>query len=330
MRHPLRATAIVAAVTFVAPAHAQSYREKIEAQKAARAGKLALRQGKFDEAASKLEEANGVMDVPSWKLDQARALIELQRLRDAGEVAEACAAQESVRQWAEKQAQKKCAELIEELDQRTPKLSLSVFEPSADQVTVEVDGEEVDVDQPLRLDPGEHAIVAKAEGYETFTDAVTLGEGDDKGLEIKMTALVTDTGPEEGEDDDEGGGFSPVPAYISWGVGAVGLGVGIGFGIAAIQSTNDILRVYECSSTSVCQASTEAERQQLQDDLDTSKLNGNLSTAGFVIGIAGVLGGTALYLVHTFSDGEDEGAEEEEARVTPVVGPGFVGVTGTF
>jgi hypothetical protein len=317
----LRGSCLAAAVVLIcSTASAQpSWKDRQRAAQLTQQGKILVKKGEVGEAADKFREADQLSPAPSVKLELARMLLALAKLREAKEVAEACIA-DKPQQWMDKKAQKDCETLLVEVGDRTPTLALSVFEPEASKVAIEVDGEPGDTGEPTALDPGEHTVVATAEGYLEYRETFTLKEGERKALEITMTKATAEV-VEAPAEKEASGGLSPIPAYISWGVGAVGLGLGVGFGIAAIQSTNDVLREYGCEDD-VCP-------EAAADDLETAKLNGNVSTAGFVIGFAGILTGTILFVFSDVVQGEESDAPEA-ARVLPVVGPGYLGVAGSF
>jgi hypothetical protein len=115
----------------------------------------------------------------------------------------------------------------------------------------------------------------------------------------------------------------------------VGLGLGIAFGVVAINETNDLLATYGCVENR-CPA-------EAQEDLDTSRLHGNISTAGFVIGGVGLVLGTVLWLADdAMAEPEEEAGADPNAeptedaddvaavRVRPVIGAGVFGLDGTF
>ena len=315
-RMKLRGSCLAAALLLVSTtASAQpTWKDRQRAAQLTQQGKILVKKGEVEAAADKFREADTLSPAPSVKLDLARMLVALTRFREAKDVAKACTT-DKPQQWIDRKAQRDCETLLEEIAERTPTVTLSVFDPEASRVTIEVDGEPADTGEAIALDPGEHRVVATAEGYQEYSETFTIADAEKKALEITMTKLEEEA-PVEAESSS---GLSPVPAYIAWGVGAVGLGLGVGFGIAAIQSTNDVLREWGCEGD-VCP-------KEAQDDLDAAKLNGNVSTAGFVIGFAGILTGTILFV---FSDAMDESDEADTARVVPVVGPGYLGVSGAF
>ena len=261
-----------------------TWKDRREAQKLGREAKELLQKGDAKQAAKRYAKADELIPAPSYKLGLAKALIELGDLIRAAEVLRA-AAESKPRQFAEKQATKKAATLLEEVDERTPTLEIAVYDPEASETEITVDGEEFDVgDGAVEYNPGKYEVLAKAEGYEDWTAKLDLQEGDVEALEITMKSLSGDGGDEA--DDGGGGGMDKLPAYIAWGTGAVGIGVGIGFGIAAIQSTNDVLQYWDCKD-GVCPPAAE-------DDLNTAKMNGHISTVGWVVGAVGIAAVSAL------------------------------------
>ncbi len=324
-RRWIAVAALTASLFSVADAKAASWKDRQNAQKLGKEAKALAVKGDFEEAAAKYREADELVPAPSYKLELARMLAANKDLIGASEVLAACVETEP-RQWVEKVAYQNCKKFITEVDERTPTIEVTVFEPSADEVTITVDGESYEPGEgPVGYNPGKVKISAEADGYEPFDKTVKLMEGEKEAIEITMTKAGA-TADEDGEDEeDDGEGISPVWAYASWGVGAVGLGLGIGFGVSAIQTTNEVIRAYDCQD-SVCPP-------EAADDLATAKLNGNISTAGFVIGFTGVTAGTILFLLSSAMDDDESDAVDDETagiEATPILGPGFVGVSGTF
>lgn len=322
MKWWLAALACVFVVGLGPMASAAPPKERQEAQKIATQARALVKSGKFAEAAKKLKRADALYPSAVYRLEMGKLLLELGDLRQAGRVLRD-ATEMKAQQFHEKQAQKKARELLAEVEERTPTLRVSVFEPEAGKVHITIDGDEYDTgDGAVPINPGTASIEATATGYEPFSKKVKLVEGKREVVELRLRALA--------KEEDEGSGVglnTRIPAYIAWGVGAVGLGLGIGFGIMAINTTNDVVINYDCENN-VCPAEAE-------EDLDTAKANGNVATAGWVIAVAGVAAGTILFLLAKDGDGEEgvtsdpaSGALRIEAR--PLLGPGYVGVTGSF
>jgi len=118
---------------------------------------------------------------------------------------------------------------------------------------------------------------------------------------------------------------SKAPAYVSWGVGLVGVGVGTAFGVMAMKDKHDLNG--QCPNNS-CPASS-------QDAVDAAKRNGNISTIAFGVGGAGLLLGTILYF--SIGSGSAEAAHSAPARGfaglqrgRAMIGPGSVQLAADF
>jgi hypothetical protein len=314
----LAALTVTSATAFAAP----SPKDRQEAaQLIAEAKKLAT-SGDLKQAVKKLKKADGLVPQVATKLEMGKLLADLGDLVKANTVLkEAVEAQATV--FLEKRAQADAKKLLEEVERRTPRLEIEVVKPDASKVTLTVDDEETETGQPQAVNPGKHEIVAKAQGYQTWTKSVRLDEGANKSVSITMKR-------DDGSDDSEGGSSKSgsVPKWAAgaaWGFTAVSLGVGIGFGVMAIQTTNQVLNDYGCQNG---KCPPDAEQ-----DLKTAKLNGNVSTAFFVVSGVGAVGASVLtYFAFRKSNKSVDEADKksDEARVLPAIGPGYVGMTGSF
>jgi tetratricopeptide (TPR) repeat protein len=308
-----------------------SFKDRSRAHRLSNKAAFFAKIGKHEEAVEQLREADSLDPKPSLKRRLARSLIELDEFLEAMDVLEA-AVQEKPRTWVEKQAVRKSKKLAEELEGRTPTLTIVMIVPKPAKVAADVtlDGESFDPDVgPFPVNPGNHEVVAGAEGYEEEAFEVELEEGAEETLKI---SLRKEPEPILEEEEDDGEGMGKWPAIVAWSIGGVGLAVGVGFGIVAIDQTNTLYDQYDCDDDRC--------PQEAEDDLDTSKMNGNISTVGFAVGGVGLVAGTILWLVadsggDTDEDEpvDDEDFDEDEARgvqILPVVGAGYLGLTGTF
>ncbi len=289
--------------------------------------KQLVRQGKSGEAVKRLREALKLHPLPSYQYALAKELVDLGFLVEAhGLLEKASAATPS--KWREKQAVNKAALLFEDVKRRTPMVELNIVKPEANKVTVTIDGKAFDATTgPQPVDPGEHQLIAIAPGHEKYSKTLNLDEGGRVSLDINLPVKVGggDDGQEQGEegDDSGSGGVPKWSAYVTWGLGGAFLIIGTVSGIVAINQTNAVLEDYNCQDTTC--------PPQAEDDLSTAKSTGNLATASLVIGGVGVVLGTVLWFVADNGD-EEPGAEPQPAAVNvkPAIGPGFVGLVGTF
>jgi hypothetical protein len=109
-----------------------------------------------------------------------------------------------------------------------------------------------------------------------------------------------------------------VRAFVAGGIGVAGLGVMAGFGAsAAVQNSDSIAIEARCragTATSAACGAGESER-------DRARAFGNVATAGFVVGVAGLGAGALLWAL-------DGGAPDPRRAI--VFGPAFAGLRSTF
>ena len=307
---------------------APSAKDRQEAQVLVGEAKKLLGAGNIEKALKKYKKANQLAP-------QVPVTIEIAKIQtDLGDFVQALSTLEEAvaapaMGYHEKRAQAEAAKLRDALQLRAPKLVLEVFKPEASKVTLTIDEEESEPGEHV-VNPGKHDLVAKAKGFETWRKHVQLDEGQKETVEVSMKRA----GDEEG--DSDGGSFA-VPkwaAWTSWGFTAAAVGVGAAFGIVAIQTTNQVLANYAClDGTCPDIAGKSYIKQEGSDDLEIAKFNGNVSTASFALGGAGLVTASVLTVLayKTRSPADGESADESamiEAR--PLLGPGFVGVAGTF
>ena len=303
---------------------APSYKDRLAARKLVRQAKKLARLGKHSKAAKKYKKADKRVPSLNHKLGRAQQLVKAGDLVKAGTVLEKAQKKKRVFRWADKMAMRKIKKLAQDVEERVPTLTINVVEPTASDVTVTVDDDDFEVaDGAVNFNPGRYRVVAKAKGYKKWSKKVRLDEGDEKTLSITMTPIKAKVDPDAAK---SGKGISRVPAYVAWGIGVAGIAAGIGFGVAAVQSTSDVRTLYNCKEN---KCPVEAE-----EDLAVAKMNGNISTAGWIVAGVGAAAGTILFLVSGGDSEEgvdkdgDAGMLKIEAR--PVIGPGYLGVTGRF
>lgn len=230
-------------------------------------------------------------------------------------------------------AQQRAKKVLDEALPRIAKLKISVGGACTKDVKVTVDGEAVAkamIGENRPTDPGNHTIKATAPGCLEATTTVQLADGEAKEAPLVLEPdpnAKKDDGPKDGPKDPpkdlpkppkdapgEGGG-APTLAWVSLGVGAVGLVGGTVFGLSAMSKKTSLDKV--CGVKSACPESARA-------DIDSMKTSATISTVGFVVGVVGVGVGVVLLV---------KGGGERpptSAWVRPTVGLGSVGLVGGF
>jgi hypothetical protein len=238
---------------------------------------------------------------------------------------------------------------LREIKPRIPAMIVNVKVPRDVDITLKVDGKEVPdtmIGVPLPADPGEHFLEVEARGFLKTTSAVRLEPGakETVTLEPKRDPFATEAKPADlppptqapthvspppfattaatPPSAESSSQASRILAYVSYGVGAVGLGVGIGFGRAAMQDENSLSS--RCPDK-ICPPDA-------QSDLDSAKTKGVISTIGFGVGAAGVTLGTILLVTSSSSSSTNTGSAPARPAIRPTarIGLGRVVVGADF
>jgi hypothetical protein len=216
------------------------------------------------------------------------------------------------------------------IDKRVPRLTLRLAPTAPTGSTVERDGVRVDaalLGNPVRIDPGDHALVVHAPGRQDATSKVRLAEGESREIELAVgppgtspapptvpsdapaSAPARAAAPPPAEAPEAATRPSRAPAYAALGIGAAGIAVGTVTGLMALSAASSVKS--ECPDKQ-CSPQT---LQAGQDDGQRAKTMSLVSTIGFGVGIAGAAIGTYLLLKPSPS-----------TSVTPTVGQGAAGV----
>lgn len=233
------------------------------------------------------------------------------------------------------QAAKQRAQVL--LDQNAGKvaqLHVTVTLPAGVTPVVTVDGEAVpaalvDVDRPT--DPGSHVIEATAQGYRKATQTVTLKEGERSAVTlapdaepnapapVAQTTVATTTEAAKPASPASTKTTRTV-AYALYGAGAAGLLVGTIFGAVALGKKGGLND--DCPEQPDGSRLCNANRSP--DDRTSLKTFATVSTVGFVVGGAGLVGGTIALL---FSRSAAKGGSVVGGLQ---IGPTSVGYRGSF
>ncbi len=313
---------VLASSLALAPASVFAKPNKKEiaaAQKADREGQRLEKKKSYEEARDAYQKALEIHDSAETRIRLAGVEDELGHLIEAvGHYRTALEAKK-----LSFHSRTKAKQSLKRLEKRIPSLTLEI--PKGFSGNVWVDDEEVSkgsLSEPLEVNPGSHKVRAEADGYKEFSEEITLQEKDKKNLTILLTELpASEPAPvkdEEAPKEKKDSGGSNALAYVSIGIGVVGVGVGTYMGLQARSTKSDLDG--KCQSN-VC---SQSER----DLYDKGKSQANVATVGFVVGAVGIGLGTVLLL--TGGKGKAKAEAAQEASLTPVVGPGNVGLRGVF
>lgn len=312
-------------VSSAGPSWAQPTDQQLaEARTLAIQGRSALLQKKFADAIDPLRKAAALDPNPQIKLDLAKAL------DGAGKLVEASTILNELKESPDKQIQASARKLVTDIEGRIPWIMVTVKGPKEGEATILIDGKETDASFEVPIDPGEHVIRAEAEGWKPSEKQATAGNGEHLELEISL-----ERDPAAAEEEEE---VKPVeapppastwprpnlPVMVALGTGAAGVAIGSLFGILAFTSTSS---AKERCSGNICPNDPETV-----DARDAAVRNGNISTAGFIIGGLGVGTAAVLYYMTQMkaAPAAAPAPAKESATIHPWIGPGQAGVFGTF
>jgi hypothetical protein len=329
-------------VIVAAPAFAGS-NEDATAEALFIEGKGLMAAGKYAQACAKFAE--------SQRLDGAvGTLLNLGECYEKnGQTASAWAAFRSAASLGRKDHQDEKERVAREraaaIESKLSRLSI-VVSPEARAVNVEIkrDGVallEASWGTSIPIDPGTHTVEATSPGKKPWTKAVLLpsaggtvtvtvpaleGAGQSAGSAPSTAVQPTSTEPLASGQAPHSGGWQRPAAFVSGGVGVVGLVVGTVFGLKAKSKQSDSEAFCGPADLTICS-------QRGADLLDEGKKAATLSTVGFIVGGLGIVGGVVLYLTAD-SGSKNAGAGEAKSTfaVVPSAGRDSVGVLarGTF
>jgi hypothetical protein len=192
---------------------------------------------------------------------------------------------------------------------------------------------------PHPEDPGTHTFKATATGMESAPSTLTLKEGAHETVVLTLNATAP-TEPAAGtvtkgsagfaadtENDEpkSGGPGLKIAAYSGIGLGAIGVGVGTYFLVKSGSSQKIADDLFDaCELAETCdEAPVRAEVEAADAHANEQRTIGAIST---VVGGAFLVTGITLLIV----DLNGKSAAPSAARVRPLLGLNFAGVSGTF
>jgi hypothetical protein len=326
-------------------ASAQAKDAKARARDLFSDGASAVEDGKPADGLPKLQEAESLFHAPTHVLYIARAQAALGKLIDS-ETTYKKLVDEKLPKDASKpflDAQASGKKELADLERRIPKVLVKPDPSDAKGLGVVMNGASLDADKigvVFPVDPGQYSFEAKADGLEA--QKVTVDAAERTTTEVRLMLRPLGSAPVEGgdknvivrrEDGSIGGapgegGFTgiQIASFPMMGVGGAGLVVGgVLVGLHFVrQSDADA----EAACAPACTPTEVADIESLDNEAASFGTGGIIAlSAGAAIATAGVV---------MFFVGGDSGSaaapssQEAAVRVTPIVGPGYAGVSGTF
>jgi hypothetical protein len=213
---------------------------------------------------------------------------------------------------------------LADIDKKLPRLTIRLGPGAPPACAVSRDGAPVDATMlglPIGVNAGVHALVASAAGYAQRRFEVTLDIGASEEVEVQPGPKLGAEGaagpaairePPKVVQPDHARGKKTL-AYAAIGVGAIGLGVGVVGGLAAASKHGSLVR--DCDGND-CPLTEQSE-------LGAFRALRTVSTIGYLVGFAGLVGGVVLWVVAP-PDRPGTGS------ASVWVGPTSAGVSGRF
>jgi hypothetical protein len=315
----------VAAALAASPAAAQGEQNATSvARDLAVEGRTAFAAGEYARARELFHRAYALVGAPTVALYEARALVRLGHLTEAADLYRRTVNTPTDAK-APEQFRKAVADAATELAALEPRLSTVKLELSgAPDPTITVDGfaaAATMLDSGSPLDPGTHRIDVAAGGT-SKTVTFTLSEGEHRRVSVEFAGSTpAKSAPSLAVAAEPASVQEPARplrpwAFVSFGVGALGLGAGI---VTGVMATNK-----HSAAESGCPAHRCIDGSQGASDASAFRRLSVASTVGYVVGAVGVAGGVTLLLL------EPRAKDRASGRVEMFVDPGRAGVRGAF
>ena len=174
-------------LTAMTASAAPSFKEKQEAKSLVNDAKKAMKEGSYQDAVTALRHADELDPNPQTKLELAKGLVEMARLLEATQVLRAIADGGGT-SWADKKTIEAAKTLLKEVEPRVPWLQVEI--QGAKTATVTVDGAPFDAVNDTPINPGDHVVVAEAEGFERLEKEVKVADGEHKKVTLDLVAIA--------------------------------------------------------------------------------------------------------------------------------------------
>ena len=288
-----------------------SWKDKQEAKKAYKKGKVAMSKGDYKTALEAFQKADQLHPGAAPKYQIAVCYDRLNQIPEAIGAYQTFISSNPSQKYADRviSAGKRIAELETMLKST---ITLDITPGNLGGMVVKIDGQEVQGTEH-ELPAGDHNVEVTAPNHEPVSIMVTVQAGVPQAVPIQMVVKpppVPITDPDTGE-SDPGLGLK-IAGFAVAGAGVVGLAVMGVFGGMALGSQSD----YEAGPT-----------EELADDTENQAL-----LADVFLGVGGglvIVGGVLLYLGFT-AEGEDEAIASGVPEIMPYAGPDGAGAAATW
>jgi hypothetical protein len=296
-------------------ARAETAGDKVAAEALLTDGRRLMQVGQYARACEKLEASVRMASSVDAILELSDCYEKVGRLASAW--ASYCAAASAARAAKDTAQEETAREKAAKLEQKLTKITLAA--PPGKGVTIVMNGKAVDpaaFGTPLPVDPGSHTIVVSG----AAGDDPKAAAGDGAGIQIRVdvpspvAATASSGGPTDPGQAALYGRQQRTVGVVVGALGVFGLGAGTYFGLRA-RSLFDDAKSHCVRYPDQCGLEAVTKSQEAKQAAD-------ISTVSFVIGLAGVGGGIALWLTAP--------RPVPSVRAAFGVGPGTVTLQGEF
>jgi hypothetical protein len=341
MTRSLRRFTVFALLGVLLPvqAFAQSDTDRATARELGLDGETALGAKDWKRAEDDFHRADALFHAPTLSLGLARAQAAQGKFVEAWENYHRVVLENVTSTPGFAKALADATSEIGAIEGRRSRVTVNVTGADAPKVTIDDVPVRVEALGVVRfIDPGTHLVKAVADGYLPATQSMTIAEG---GAQTVSLALQKDPNATTGaaplntpppvavaplpggvEQPTGSSGSSSVGktlGFVALGVGGVGLIEGIITGVLAMGKHSTLTK--DGCANGTCPTSADS-------DLSSYHTLGALSTTGFIVGGVGLAGG--LVLVLTAPKSSPAPSPAAGLSVTPYIGLGTAGATGTF
>jgi tetratricopeptide (TPR) repeat protein len=328
-------------------AFAQTDLERATARDAANSGRAAFEAGQYEKAIDQFTRAEQLVHAPPHLLYLARAQAKLGKLVAAHETYLKIT-RETLKPNAPKafsDAQGFAEQELAAVDARLPYVTVTLQGAPADGVSIDMDGTLLPsamIGIPLPTDPGQH--VFKATGTATSEPVtVRIAEAAKQSVVLKAHPVATAApvkpvapvaAPAAGTSEpplDEGShGTSGlrVASYVSFGVGAIGLGLGTVFLLKAKSTDDEAGKLFDQCAAVDPGGNCGPDRDKYEAKNSDANSQRSIGITSMIAGGVGVAAGVTFLILD--ASNSSKSARRTEPHVTPVFGFNSVGLVGAF